>query len=214
LKWDLKVWNRKEFGDLSFNKKRLKAELLGLDVKECLHGLTPDDKLLKESHKAELIWLAHLEETSWCQKSRVLWLKEGDINMKFFHGMANSHRRSNYMENLEVEGVVYEEDQDIRDHVVQVYYSLYQENEAWRPKFDGLTIDSIREEDREWLERKFDKEEILHVLRSSQGDKAPGPDGFTMGFFQKCWKVVESDVLRSFMSSVLLRGLSMLPSLL
>jgi hypothetical protein len=25
------------------------------------------------------------------------------------------------------------------------------------------------------------------VLREMNGDKAPGPDGFSMAFFQKCW---------------------------
>jgi hypothetical protein len=45
LKWDFKLWNRKEFGDLSFNKNRLLAELLELDVKEGLYGLTIEDKL-------------------------------------------------------------------------------------------------------------------------------------------------------------------------
>uniref|UniRef100_A0A2N9I472 Reverse transcriptase domain-containing protein n=1 Tax=Fagus sylvatica TaxID=28930 RepID=A0A2N9I472_FAGSY len=181
LKWDLKVWNREEFGDLSFNKSRLQAELLGLDVKEGSDGLTPEEKLQRETIKADLIRLAHLAETSWRQKSRVLWLKEGDNNTKFFHGMANSHRRNNYIEKLEEEGVVYDEDQVLRDHVVQFYQSLYDESEAWRPKVDGLELDSIRAGDREWLERKFDKEEILQVLHSIQGDKAPGPDGFTMG---------------------------------
>ena len=161
LKWDLKVWNRQEFGDLSFNKSRLQAELLGLDVKEGSDGLTPEEKLQRETIKADLIRLAHLAETSWQQKSRVLWLKEGDNNTKFFHGMANSHKRSNYIEKLEEEGVVYDEDQALKDHIVQFYQSLYQENEAWRPKADGLSLDSIRAGDREWLERKFDKEEIL-----------------------------------------------------
>ena len=80
----MKVWNKQEFGDLSFNKKQLKVELLGLDVKEGISGLTLEEKLLRESHKAELIRLAHSEETFWCQKSRVLWLKEGDNDTKFF----------------------------------------------------------------------------------------------------------------------------------
>ena len=30
-------------------------------------------------------------------------------------------------------------------------------------------------------------------------DKAPGPDGFTMAFFQKCWSAVEVDVMAVFM---------------
>ena len=31
-----------------------------------------------------------------------------------------------------------------------------------------------------------------------EGDKAPGPDGFTMAFFHHCWSVVEKDVMDVF----------------
>ena len=31
-----------------------------------------------------------------------------------------------------------------------------------------------------------------------EGDKALGPDGFAMAFFQKCWSVVEIDVMAFF----------------
>lgn len=30
------------------------------------------------------------------------------------------------------------------------------------------------------------------------GDKAPGPDGFTMAFFQHCWDVMKKDVMEVF----------------
>jgi hypothetical protein len=43
LKWDLKLWNRKVFGDLSFNKNCLMAEMLELDVKEGLFGFSIED---------------------------------------------------------------------------------------------------------------------------------------------------------------------------
>lgn len=36
------------------------------------------------------------------------------------------------------------------------------------------------------------------VVRSLSGDKEPGPDGFTLTFFQSCWEVVKGDVLLIF----------------
>ena len=39
---------------------------------------------------------------------------------------------------------------------------------------------------------------MVKVLQEMEGDKAPGPDGFTMAFFQKCWSVVEIDVMAFF----------------
>ena len=33
------------------------------------------------------------------------------------------------------------------------------------------------------------------VVHNMAGDKALGPDGFSMAFFQSCWDIVKSDVM-------------------
>ena len=63
---------------------------------------------------------------------------------------------------------------------------------------EGLEFDQIEESERGWLERRFGKEEILLAVNELAGDKAPGPDGFSMAFFHHCWRVVERDVLAVF----------------
>ena len=52
----------------------------------------------------ELEKMALLEEISWRQKLRAIWLKEGDKNTKFFHRLANSHRRYNSISSLLING--------------------------------------------------------------------------------------------------------------
>uniref|UniRef100_A0A2N9H7P6 Reverse transcriptase domain-containing protein n=1 Tax=Fagus sylvatica TaxID=28930 RepID=A0A2N9H7P6_FAGSY len=53
----------------------------------------------------------------------------------------------------------------------------------------------ISEEDVLWLEHPFDEEEVAGVVAGFNGDKAPGPDGFSMGFFQCCWDILNPDVM-------------------
>jgi hypothetical protein len=36
------------------------------------------------------------------------------------------------------------------------------------------------------------------VVWEMNGDKALGPDGFSMAFFQKCWRVLKKDIMPVF----------------
>jgi hypothetical protein len=56
-----------------------------------------------------------------------LWLKEGDNNTKFFHKVANSHRRYNHMESLSINGTRSNNPMKIKEHIVNYYYKLYTE---------------------------------------------------------------------------------------
>ena len=68
-------------------------------------------------------------------------MKEGDNNTRFFHRVANSHRRTNHIRDIEVDGVLYED--EVQSKVVHFYQSLYTESDTWHPSMDGLEFASI-----------------------------------------------------------------------
>lgn len=51
------------------------------------------------------------------------------------------------------------------------------------------------QEDNDQLFKPLNLEEIKKVVFSLPPDKAPGPNGFTGLFFQKCWDFIGFDVL-------------------
>lgn len=77
----------------------IKKESLETDVEKCEH--------VEVSNCVE--HLLSLEEISWRQKSQMLCIKEGENNTNFFHKMANSHKRYNYLGILKLEGMIYKE---------------------------------------------------------------------------------------------------------
>ena len=103
---------------------------MGLDAREDLSGLSQEDQTHRIQIKGKIAHLASLEEISWRQKSRILFVKEGDNNTHFFHRVANSHKRSNYLRGVEVDGVLYEDEEEVRLKVVHFYQSLYTESDT------------------------------------------------------------------------------------
>ena len=89
-----------------------------LDAKEGEFGLSDAESCETAVARSEVENLLSLEEISWRQKSRMLWIKEGDNNTKFFHKMANSQRRFNHLSLLELDGVIYEEESEMAAQVV------------------------------------------------------------------------------------------------
>ena len=66
-----------------------------------------------------------MEEVHWRQKSREIWIREGDKNTDYFHCMANSHFRKNSFVRIKVNGVWLTEDQKIREGVSNAFQSLF-----------------------------------------------------------------------------------------
>ena len=166
-------------------------------MREEMQVLTQENRARRLVVKFDIDYLGSLEEISQRQKSKALFIKECDNNTQFFHKIANSHRRTNQIREVEVDGVHYEDESDVTDQVVDFYKKLYQKPEVWRPTIDVLEFACLEETERSMLEREFEKE-IIEALKEVGGDKSPRPNGFTMAFFQKCWSVIEGDVMAFF----------------
>ncbi|KAL0462101.1 UNVERIFIED_CONTAM: LINE-1 retrotransposable element O protein [Sesamum latifolium] len=69
-------------------------------VKAVEGKLSEETKARALSEKAELTKLILQEEVFWKQRSKVLWLKEGDRNTCFFHAKANQRHHTNAIRKL------------------------------------------------------------------------------------------------------------------
>jgi hypothetical protein len=160
--------------------------------------LNEEERRCKDELSSELERLLLCEEISWRQKSRALLLREGDKNTEFFHRVANSNKRNNAIESLSINGCLSLDANEVKAHIVQFYTQLLTESCSWRPILDGLLFKSIGSEESLWLERDFEENEVLEVIKELQGDKSPGPDGFSLGFVCTCWEVIKEDIMAVF----------------
>lgn len=77
----------------------------------------------------EFEYIAKHEETAWKQRSRALWIQQGDRNTSFFHRTANQHRRINSIDKLKVNGVEITEPEEIKNEIVEYQERFYTESE-------------------------------------------------------------------------------------
>ena len=125
LKWEIKRWNLKVFGDKRARHKASCEELKMLDKIEEGRQLTKEEKASRTRISREVEASNLQEEICWRQKSRVRWLKEWDKCSQFFHMVVNANRRNNTIKSLIVNGSPTLDPDIIRDHIVSFYDFVY-----------------------------------------------------------------------------------------
>ena len=124
LKGMLKVWNRDVYGKVETNKKDALRKISFWDDREKVRGLDLEEAEERVKARADFKSWALIEEISWRQKSREIWLKEGDKNTGFFHRMANAHRRRNCLNIICINGRKLDKEEDIKEGLVDAFQNL------------------------------------------------------------------------------------------
>jgi len=82
--------------------------------------------------------MSRINSTICWQQSRLLWLREGDANSKYFYSILASRQRQNAISSILVEGVVVEDVQPIRQAVVCHFASHFRALNVVRLSVDNL----------------------------------------------------------------------------
>lgn len=133
LKTKLKEWSKTMQGNLALRKASVLNQLAELEEVHEQRSLTDEEIYTKTSLSMEFEEIANQEEIAWRQRSRALWLKEGDRNTKYFHRTANAHKRYNNIDQLIVEGETLQSPEDIKREIIRFYKKGYTGEEDWRP---------------------------------------------------------------------------------
>ena len=132
----------------------------------------------------------------WKQRSRALWLKEGDQNTKFFHQRASHIYKRNRIKELKNEaGVVCTNEEEISNILIDYYQQLFTTASPTHVEEVLRVVPSIiTEEQNAMLAAEYVKAEINEALQQMEPLKALGPDGLPPLFYQKFWTTIGEDV--------------------
>ena len=146
--------------------------------------------------KREINDLLSKEEKMWKQRSRELWLHEGDKNTRYFHSRATHRYRRNKIEELENHlGERCVDENGIANILVDFYQNLFTSSSPNRIE-EALeaTPRVVTEEMNHELVAPFGRDEVVIALNQMDPLKSPGPDGMPPLFFQQFWSVIGDEV--------------------
>jgi Reverse transcriptase (RNA-dependent DNA polymerase) len=151
--------------------------------------------------KNNLFSIYRTEEIYWKQRARLLWLKQDDANIKFFHQIASSNKRTHTIYSLEIDNQPCSDSKVLESYIYSFYKSLlgsktktsaYLSAEVWSE------LENVSPLENEFLTVPFSLDEIHTAVFQMDLNKASNPDRFSMLFYQTFWDLIKDDLLVMF----------------
>jgi len=104
LKIKIREWNRDQFGNIFQDKVQLQKDLEAVYRQGMASGWDDELRMVERNLLDQLEGRERQEEVYWRQKSRNLWLQEGEKNTRFFHNSVIQNRHRNKILKLKDQG--------------------------------------------------------------------------------------------------------------
>jgi hypothetical protein len=193
---ELKRWSSEKIGSIQLQLTMVRAVILKFDEEQEVRPLHQWELELRRALKPRVLGLASLARTIARQRSRLLFLAEGDANTRFYHLQACHCGRQNRIRSLLVEGEQVTSAQDISSALYDFYNNVLGTNFQRSRRIDLNTI-GVPSLDLSALEVLFSEDEVWAVVKELPNDKSPGPDGFTGRFYKVAWATIKADIINA-----------------
>ena len=130
------------------------------------------------------------------QQSRVQWLRDGDVNSKFFHSIMSSGRHHNSLCSIVVDGLLVEGVQPIREAVFNHFANHFKVTDVERPSIANLNFRTLFVAEGVGLIKPFSLDEVKATVWDWDNFKSPGPDGTNFGFIKDFWHELKDEIMR------------------
>jgi len=196
LKQKLKLWHKEHFGGTFKKVQDLEEEINKLEIESADRQLSSEECMKKKKLQQDLWLAAQSHESIMRQKARSKWVKEGDCNSRYFYLLLNSNRRSNAVNGVHIEGAWIDDPTTVKEEIFRFFQQRYQEPELIRPKLNGVSFNSIDQQQNQMLVGCFSEDEIKRAVWECGSDKSPGPDGLNFKFIKQFWLLLKPDIIR------------------
>jgi hypothetical protein len=145
---------------------------------------------------ARISELLSREETMEKQRARMEWLKYGDRNTSLFQAKSRARAKRNAIVSLRRDDdSVATSQEDIEAVATDFYSNLYSAQDDLNPELVLQHVPrKVTDEMNERLARPYTAVEVERAIHMMGANKAPGPDGFTAGFYQLHWDLMGLDI--------------------
>ncbi|XP_071689204.1 uncharacterized protein [Rutidosis leptorrhynchoides] len=133
VKRDLRMWSKKEFGNLDAEINELKQEATRLELLAESGCISDSDRVVWLDTRKRWVDKERIKMSMLKQKARIRWILEGNENSKYFHSTIRRKLNKSNIRGLNINGSWVEDPKVVKDTVFVHFKNIFSKKNITRP---------------------------------------------------------------------------------